>query len=319
MEQSGLKTKILITGAAGYVGKNADLQLKNDKKFKIVLIDNKNKPKINFFNKLDYIKYDLNINLKKKLIKINPDIIIHLAALTSVTESEKFKKKYYKNNFIVTKNICNYCRQFNKKLIFASSAGIYKSKNVSIKESDIKKPKNFYGKTKLLSERIITNKLNSKSSFIILRLFNIGGGDKKNRLIFSKNNYPVFKMITNILKNKSKFFIYGKNPKTNKTAIRDYIHVFDVITIIRYSLNHLIKGKMNLILNCCNGLPTTIIQLVKMFEKISKKKIDYEIVNKRKGEDFVFFGNNQKLKKMFKFKPKYSLKKIVKDTYDSIN
>ena len=56
-----------------------------------------------------------------------------------------------------------------------------------------------------------------------------------------------------------------------------------------------------------------------MFEKISKKKINYEITKKRKGEDFIFFGNNQKLKKIFNFKPKYSLKKIVKDTYESIN
>tara|TARA_Y100000591_G_C21701240_1_gene628406 strand:+ start:34 stop:993 length:960 start_codon:yes stop_codon:yes gene_type:complete len=319
MEQSKLKTKILITGAAGYVGKNLVLFLRKNKKFQLKLIDYKNKPKINFFKKLNYIKHDLNINLKKKLIKINPDIIIHLAALTSVTESEKFKKKYYKNNFVVTKNICSYCKQFNKKLIFASSAGVYKSKNVSIKEDDIKKPKNYYGKTKLLSEKIITNQLNSKSSYIILRFFNIGGGDKKNKLIFSKNNYPVFKMITNIIKNKSKFFIFGKNPKNDKTAIRDYIHVFDVITIIKYSLNHLIKEKKNLILNCCNGIPTTIIQLIKMFEKISKKKINYEIVNKRKGEDFVFFGSNQKLKKIFNFKPKYSLKNIVKDTYESIN
>ena len=319
MGRLNLKTKILITGAAGYVGKNTVFILKKNKNFQLTLIDNKNKPKLNFLKKLNYIKHDLSINLKKKLIEINPDIIIHLAALTSVTESEKFKKKYYKVNFLVTKNICNYCKQFNKKLIFASSAGVYKSKDISIKEDDIKKPKNFYGKTKLLSEKFISRHLNFKSSFIILRFFNIGGGDKKNKLIFSKNNYPVFKIISNIIKNKKKFLIFGKNPKNNKTAIRDYIHVFDVVTIIKNSINHLIKNKENLILNCCNGVPTTIIQLIKMFEKVSKKKINYEIVNRRKGEDFIFFGNNIKVKKIFKFKTKYDLRKIVKDTYDSIN
>ena len=80
-------------------------------------------------------------------------------------------------------------------------------------------------------------------------------------------------MITNTIKNKSKFFIFGKNPKNDKTPIRDYIHVFDVITIIKHSLNHLIKTKKSLILNCCTGLPTTIIQLIKMFEKVSKRKL----------------------------------------------
>ena len=39
---------------------------------------------------------------------------------------------------------------------------------------------------------------------------------------------------------------------------------------------------------------------------------------KRKSEDFIFFGNNAKLKKELKIKLRHSLKKIVKDSYDSI-
>ena len=88
------KTKIVITGAAGFIGKYLILNLKNDRKIKLILIDKKNKPKIKLFNKLKYIKFDLNKNIKKKLTYLDADIIVHLAALTSVTDSEKFKEKF---------------------------------------------------------------------------------------------------------------------------------------------------------------------------------------------------------------------------------
>lgn len=312
------KTKIVITGAAGFIGKYLILNLKNDRKIKLILIDKKNKPKIKLFNKLKYIKFDLNKNIKKKLTYLDADIIVHLAALTSVTDSEKFKEKYFQTNYIVTKKISEYCKVNKKKLIFASSAGIYKSKNTAIKENDPKKPKNFYGKTKLMSEKYIIKHMKGMSNYIILRFFNVGGGDNINQIRFSKNNFPVFKIITNKIKNNRKFLIYGKDPKNNQTAIRDYIHALDIANIIKQSILHLIKNKKNLILNCSNEKPTTIEELIRVFAKISKKKINYQIVKKRVGEDFVFYGDNKKLNKTFNFKLKYNLKRIIKDSYESI-
>jgi UDP-glucose 4-epimerase len=318
MHTSKNKQLILITGAAGYVGKTVVFFLKKIRNFKLVLIDKKEKPKLRFFNSLDYIKSDLNFNLEKKLYKINPSIIIHLAALTSVMDSNKFKKKYYNNNYIVTKKICNYCKTFNKKLIFASSAAIYKSNQQAIKEDSPKKPVNFYGKTKLYSENYIKKKLTKKSNYVILRFFNIAGGNKNNGISFSKNNFPVFKIITFALKNDKRFKIYGINPKDGTTAIRDYIHVDDIAKIIVRSINYLLfNNQKNLILNCCNGIKTDILNLIDLFNKVSKKKLIYDVVNKRKNEDFVFFGNNFALKKIYKIKTFLPLKKIVKDTYES--
>ena len=251
------------------------------------------------------------------MIKINPDIIIHLAALTSVTESLKKKNIYYKNNFLVTKNISKYCKEFNKKIIYSSSAAIYKSSDNAIKENHSKNPKNFYGKTKLMSERLITEQLNTKSNYIILRFFNIAGGNKKNKITFSNYNFPVLKILSLAIKKGKKFFVYGKNSKNNKTAIRDYIHVNDIANIINHSINHLLSKKKNLILNCCTGKKTTILELIKVFEKVSKKKLNFEIVKKRKGEDFTFFGDITKLIKELHIKPKIKIRKIVKDSYDS--
>ena len=312
------KPIILITGAAGYVGKSTVFFLKKNNDFKLVLIDKKKKPNLNFFKPEKYIKTDLNNNLEKKLKKINPDLIIHLAAYTSVTESERFKKKYLRNNYGVTKIICNYCKKYKRKIIYASSAAVYKSKSSAIKENDPKKPSNFYGKTKLYSEKYILDKLNTKSSYIILRFFNIAGGDKKNKIFFSNNNFPVFKIITLAIKNKNKFFVYGINSKNGKTAIRDYIHISDIARIIKKSTFHLLDKKENLIINCCTSIQTTILDLINLFKKITKKNLSYIIKEKRKNEDFVFFGNSDALNKKLNFKFKFSISKIIKDTYDTI-
>lgn len=157
-----------------------------------------------------------------------------------------------------------------------------------------------------------------KPNYIILRFFNVAGGNKKNKIKFSKDNFSVLKILTNKIIKNEKFLIYGKNPKNNLTAIRDYIHALDISEIIKHSIYHLINNKKNLILNCCTGKPTTIEELINILSKICKKKIQFEIVNKRKNEDFIFYGNNTKLVKAFNYKPKYNLEKIVKDSYESI-
>ena len=70
------KPTILITGAAGYLGKTTVFLLKKQKIFKLVLVDKKKKPNLDFFKSQQYIKMDLNNNLEIKLKKINPDLII---------------------------------------------------------------------------------------------------------------------------------------------------------------------------------------------------------------------------------------------------
>ena len=59
MVQSKSKIKILITGAAGYLGKNTVLFLKKDKRFKLILIDHKNKPNISFFKTITIMLHSM--------------------------------------------------------------------------------------------------------------------------------------------------------------------------------------------------------------------------------------------------------------------
>ena len=108
--------KILITGASGYIGSCLSLYLK--KKYKLTLVDIKNRSSLNITN--------CNLLNFKKLTKIlketKPDLIIHLSAQSLVDETIN-KKKYYQNNVIATKNLLKAMKVNDlNNIIFSSTA-----------------------------------------------------------------------------------------------------------------------------------------------------------------------------------------------------
>ena len=101
----------------------------------------------------------LNFKKTKKIInQINPNTIIHLAALSTV--NEKFSTKdYLLNNLQVTKNILDIMIESKiDNIIFSSTAAVYKNKDKKIDENSELKPINKYGKSKLQAEKIIKEK-----------------------------------------------------------------------------------------------------------------------------------------------------------------
>ena len=314
-----MQIKILITGGAGYVGKNLIEFLVKKKIKNIYVFDKAKKPNLFFFNDIKYFKLDLlnKFRLKKEINKIKPQIIIHLAALISVTDSEKFKKKYFSNNFLVTKNLYNFSKSFLKYFIFSSSAAVYQSNDNKITENSKKIPSNYYGSTKLLSEYFLKKQFKIKKIKIgILRFFNISGSNLKLNITQSKRSNAIIPSICKCIILRKKLNIYGIDKRSKLTAIRDYIHVIDIINIIYKVMNYLKMNKKNLIVNCCSGKGFSIMQLIKKFENITKKKIKYSVKEGRIGEQFFFVGNNNRLKKILNYNIKYNLNKIIKSTFD---
>ena len=155
------KKRILITGCAGYIGSVLTKKLKN----KTSGID-KQSPKIknNQFKKI-------NILDKKKLYKFiqlfKPNIVIHLAAESTI-DNVLLKKKSYKNNNIVgTQNLLDCLKNIDvKKFIFSSTASVYENSNKILLESDQIKPDNIYSKTKYTNEIQIKKFFKNKKTSI---------------------------------------------------------------------------------------------------------------------------------------------------------
>lgn len=303
--------KVLITGASGYIG-SCLLTYLNYKKIKTISIDkvrnNKNK-NITLINLLNFNL--LNQYLKKE----KPDVIIHLAAQSLVDENIK-KSKYIDNNNKATQNLIKSMKLNSiKKIIFSSTAAVYKSKNNQIYENDFIMPKSNYSKSKYFCEKII--KKNKHLNFIILRFFNVCSALTKPKLTGELHNPETHLIPTVVYKCKynKKIFVYGNNYNTrDKTCVRNYIHIHDICSSIFKSILYLHNNNKDFIFNVGSNKNFSVNEIIQNCEKIMSKKIKTKILDRRKGDTDYLSCNISKIKKILKWKPtKSNIKQIIRD------
>lgn len=313
--------KILVTGGAGYIGSKICYDL-TDLGYKVFIVDNLMTGHKKLINKsakfylCDILDYkQLNEIIKKNHISD----IIHLAASLDVEESSKNPLKYFINNVEGTENLLKASVNNNvKNFIFSSTCAVYGNiKANSVNEKSPTEPISYYGKTKLLCELLIKDySFKYKLSSTILRYFNVGGADELLRTGCLNNNGQLLKKLAQLFikKNKATFNIYGNDyPTLDGTCVRDFIHVSDLSKIHIYFLKN--RNKKNLILNCGHGKGYSVLDIVKAFEKICKKKINI-IYNKRRVGDISYIKSNLNyLRKNFhNIEINKNLEEIIKST-----
>ena len=307
---------ILISGGAGYIGSQIAYDL-IDKGYDVTIIDNLSTgSKLLVPSKAEFYKCDISNTKILKLIfkKKKIDLVIHLAAYISVEESIKNPKKYYNNNYYKTKKFINFCIKNNiLKIIFSSTAVVYKPSNFKLSEKSLIKPQNPYGKSKLLCEKFLIKK--KKITCVILRYFNVVGADFKLRtgpIINNKSTHLLKKIIKIYFNNKKKLKleVYGNNYNTKDgTTIRDYIHINDLSLIHQRCIKYLSKKKV-FIFNCGYGKGFSVLDVINQAKKIFN--FNYIYTKRRKGDCSSLIANNSKLKKKLKLNLRTkSLKKIL--------
>ena len=182
--------KFLITGGKGMLGSSFVNQLsKNVKNAKVYSFDKKN---------LDVS----NINSVNKYLDIQPDYIIHCAALVNADECERNYENGKKIIVDGTQNIIDFAKKTNSKIFYPQSFLIYNYTNKIIDENTKPMPLNKYGKLKLEAENSI---LRSSLEYLSIRMGGFFGG-------FQKDNNFVGKItthISNLIKNKKKSIEIG--------------------------------------------------------------------------------------------------------------
>jgi UDP-glucose 4-epimerase len=310
---------ILITGGAGYIGSHiAEILVKN--KNKIFILDNLSTGFKKLINKKAKF-YKANILNTKKInqiiIRNKIDSVIHLAASLSIGIGEKYPKLYFKNNVIGTKSILKACKNtLVKNFIFSSTAAVYKDKQKIVNERSIVNPKSVYGKTKIKAEKLVISMCKTlKVNYAILRYFNVCGASPSGKVGLIASTDSLFKNISlAVFKKKPIISIYGSDYNTHDgTAIRDYIHVSDLAELHFKILNKISKANKSTILNCGYQRGVSVTEVVKEFQKQSKKNIDILYKKRRTGDLSTVIANNKKLKKTINWSPKHSsLSAIVK-------
>ncbi len=312
---------ILVTGGAGYIGSHIVEQLVKKNFLKIFIVDDLSTGHKRLINKKAiFIKANINKTqlIKKIILKNKIDTIIHLAAKTIVTESEKKPKLYYKANVLGTSSLLDAAKNSSvKNFLFSSTAAVYGSKIRYVNEKSKTLPDSVYGKTKLQAEDLV--KKNFKKNYIILRYFNVVGASPSKKIGLINKYGQLFKnFAVEILKNKPKLSVYGKDYNTKDgTCIRDFIHVSDLADIHLKVLLKASKDNKSIILNCGYGKGFSVLEVVNNFKKFSKNKVIVKFEKRRKAEIVESVANVTKLKKYLKWRPKFfNLSRMIKNSLD---
>jgi UDP-glucose 4-epimerase len=312
---------ILVTGGAGYIGSHIVEQLVKKSFLNIFIVDDLSTGHKRLISKkANFIKANINKTqlIKKIILKKKIDTIIHLAAKTIVTESEKKSKLYYNVNVLGTRSLLNAAKNSSvKNFLFSSTAAVYGSKIRYVNENSRTLPDSVYGKTKLQAENLVKKEF--KKNYIILRYFNVVGASPSKKIGLINKYGQLFKnFAVEILKKKPKLNVYGNDYNTaDGTCVRDFIHVSDLADIHLKVLFKVSKKNKSIILNCGYGKGFSVLEVVNNFKKFSKNKVLVKFEKRRKAEIVESVANVIKLKKYLKWRPKFfNLSRMIKNSID---
>jgi len=156
------KKRILIIGGSSKIGLNIINIIKNNFSSNFEVFGTYNTQKTPQLTKLDITNYEM---IENTFSKIQPHIVILTAALIHPLTCEENKTLAWKTNVESVKKIVEECKKINSKLIFLSSDYVYSGKNSLIEEIDSLDPLNYYGKTKLEGEKLVS----TLEKFLIIR------------------------------------------------------------------------------------------------------------------------------------------------------
>lgn len=329
---------ILITGGAGYIGSHTIVSLIEKMQCRIISADNYSNSSAATYarietisgRKIEFIEADLSkAEEVENVFAAYPEIegVIHFAAYKSVPESVQKPLLYYRNNINSLINVLEAGSRYGvKHFIFSSSCSVYG--NIASlpvnEETPAGKLESPYAFTKASGEKILEDFLlsNAKMKGISLRYFNPVGAHASGKLGELPNQRPnnLVPVITQTAIGKiSSMQVFGGDYDTRDgTCIRDYVHVSDIAEAHVKALEYLMQNTsapVYDVLNLGSGQGVTVLEAISSFEKISGKKLNYEIAPRRAGDVAAIYSDSSKAVKLLNWETHRSLDEMMSSAW----
>lgn len=327
---------VLVTGGAGFIGSHTCVELLNSG-YGIVVMDNfvnSSMTAVDAVKRItgkDFPFYECDMCDETAFDKVfaenQIDAVIHFAGLKAVGESVQKPLEYYSNNLTGTFVLLKLMRKYSvHQLVFSSSATVYGSHNpVPFKEDmPIGGTTNPYGATKVIIERILQDicVADKDMKVALLRYFNPIGAHPSGLIGENPSGIPnnlmpyVARVAAGILPCLS---VYGDDYDTpDGTGVRDYIHVCDLATGHIKALEKLDSVQGCEIYNLGTGKGTSVLEIVRAFEKASGKKVNYKIAPRRAGDIATCYADVSKAKQELGWTAQYDINDMCRDSWNFI-
>lgn len=326
--------KILVTGGAGYIGSHTCVELLQAG-FDIVVFDNFDNSKPQALERIKqitgkevtFIEGDVRNrdDLRAAFSAHNIDAVIHFAGLKAVGESAQIPLHYYDVNVSGSVALAEVMEEFNcTRLVFSSSATVYGADApIPYVETLPTAACNVYGRTKLMVEEILQdacNKPDSTWQVSLLRYFNPIGAHTSGLIGEDPQGIPnnLLPYVAQVAVGKLKQLqIFGDDyPTVDGTGVRDYIHVVDLARGHVCAVQAMFKSEAGCkIYNLGAGKGTSVLEIVKAFEKASGKTVPYHIAPRREGDLAEYYADASLALKELDWQTERDINTMVADTW----
>jgi UDP-glucose 4-epimerase len=312
---------LLVTGGAGYIGSVVSSRL-IAAGHKVTILDNLSHGYRNAVPAgAELVVGDISHTeiLRRLLANTKFDAVLHFAALIEAGESMRVPELYFRANTAATMVLLEeVIRAGVRKFVFSSTAALYgEPESTPIRESDLLRPTNAYGESKLLVERALEwlNRVH-EFRYASLRYFNAAGATET----FGERHNPESHLVPLILQaaagKRQSISIFGTDyPTQDGTCVRDYIHVLDLAEAHLLALEAL-ERQDKLIYNLGNGKGFSVREVIDTAVRVTGKRIPVVETARRKGDPAVLIASSEKIQKELGWKPKHAqLEEIIESAW----
>ena len=305
--------KILVTGAAGFIGSHlAERLLKEGYGVKGLdsfldyyprRIKEHNVRGLNGKKGFEFIEGDiLDLDLVKLLDGV--DAVFHQAAIAGVRSSWGARfDEYVRNNILGTQLLLEACRDRElKRFVYASSSSVYgDSDELPIKEASPVRPVSPYGVTKLSGEQLAYLYYKGYGVPVVsLRYFTVYGPRQRPDMAFHKFLRAV---ITG-----GEIEVYGTGEQT-----RDFTYIGDAVEANLAAFSGGVNGEAY---NIGGGSRIKLIECIRIIEEISGKKANLRFTDPQRGDAKHTYADVSKAKKDFGYSPVFGIREGLTEHYN---
>jgi len=296
--------KILITGAAGFIGSHTSERLKN-MGHEVIGVDNFN----DYYNValkelnaktitdqgVKIITHDLRTDNLNDVLMTDFDYIFHFSAQPGISTTSTFED-YFSNNIVATKNLIDFALLCPNLKLFVNigTSSIY-GLEATFPEDIAPKPASHYGVTKLAAEQLVLQKSREKQfNACSLRLYSVIGPRERPEKMYTK-------LITCAFNDEAFPLFEGSD-----AHLRSFTYVGDIVDGIVSVINKETKVDGEII-NLGTEVEHTTQQGIEAVEAVLGKKIKINIIPKRAGDQLRTKANIDKARRLLNYNPQTSL------------
>ncbi|WP_323845670.1 UDP-glucose 4-epimerase GalE [Microbulbifer magnicolonia] len=327
---------ILVTGGAGYIGSHTCVELLAAG-WEPVVVDNLCNSSAEALHRVEAIAgrqvpfYQVDIGdaagLREIFSRHEIEAVIHFAGLKAVGESVAQPLRYYENNVSGTLTLCQVMAEFGvRQLIFSSSATVYGDPvSVPIREDFPTGATNPYGASKLMVENILRDLCAAPGSqwrVSLLRYFNPIGAHESGTIGEDPRGIPnnLLPYVAQVAVGRlPQLQVFGDDYDTvDGTGVRDYIHVVDLARGHLAALEMLRRTETAdgcYTHNLGTGRGSSVLEIVRAFERASGREVPYRIVPRRPGDIAACYADPALAEQELGWKAEYDLERMVQDTW----